>query len=89
MHNDMEKLNSIIEDTRENIYDYNLKAMFCNIDSLILEMSNSIKLEEIPKDKINIFNNILENINISIRNKDYQLLSDILQFQLKKFVGNI
>ena len=42
-----------------------------------------------PKEKINGFNTILENINISIQNKDYQLVSDILKFQLKDFIENI
>ncbi len=89
MHNDMDKVNNIIENIRDNIYDYNLKDMFSNIDSLIFEISSCVNLEEMPKDKINVFNTILENINISIKNKDYQLLSDILKFQLKDFVENI
>lgn len=89
MNNCVEKINNKIEDIRDNIYDYNLNAMFNNIDSLILEISNCVNLEEMPKDKINVFNTILENINISIQNKDYQLVSDILKFQLKDFIENI
>lgn len=89
MHNGVEKINNRIEDIRNHIYDYNLKVMFSNIDSLILGISNCINVEEISKDKINVFNTILENINMSIENNDYQLLSDILKFQLKDFLENI
>ena len=89
MRNDVEKINNIIEDIRNSIFDYKLKAMFSDIDLLILEISNSVNLEKMPKDKINIFNAILENVNISIRNKDYQLVADILKFQLKDFIENI
>jgi len=89
MRNDVEKINNIIEDIRNSIFDYKLKSMFSDIDLLILEISNSVNLEKMPKDKINIFNTILENVNISIRNKDYQLVSDILKFQLKDFIENI
>ena len=42
MNNDVEKINNRIENIRDNIYDYNLKAMFSNIDSLILEISNCV-----------------------------------------------
>lgn len=89
MNNCMDKIKNRIENIRDNIYDYNLKTMFSNVDSLILEISNCINLKEMPKDKVNILNTILQNINISIQNKDYQLVSDILKFQLKDFIENI
>ncbi|WP_010237121.1 hypothetical protein [Clostridium arbusti] len=89
MNNCMDKIKNRIENIRDNIYDYNLKIMFSNVDSLILEISNCINLKEMPKDKVNILNTILQNINISIQNKDYQLVSDILKFQLKDFIENI
>ena len=89
MHNNVEKINNRIEEIRDHIYEYNLKAMFSNIDSLIIEISNCVNFEEISKDKINVFNTILENINISIQNNDYQLLSDVLEFQLKDFIENM
>ena len=89
MHNDINRISNKIENIRDSIYDYNLKAMFNNIDSLIIEISNYVNIEEMPKDKINVFNTILENINISIQNKDYLLVSDILKFQLKDFIENI
>ena len=89
MNNYVEKISNKIEQISDNIYDYNIKVMFNNIDSLILEISNCINLEGISEGKINVFNTILENINISIRNKDYQLISDILNFQLKDFMKNV
>lgn len=89
MINDIEKIIIKIDDIRDNIYDYNLKDMFSNIDSLILKLSNCGSLKIIPKDKTSDFNAILDNINISLRNSDYQLLSDILKFQLKVFLENI
>lgn len=89
MDSSVEKINRKIEDIRSDIYDYNLKDMFNNIDSLVIEISDCVNLKEMPKDKINIFNTILENINISIQNKDYQLVSDILKFQLNSFIENI
>ena len=89
MHNDINRISNKIENIRDSIYDYNLKAMFNNIDSLIIEISNYVNIEEMPKEKNNVFNTILENINISIQNKDYLLVSDILKFQLKDFIENI
>lgn len=89
MHNDIDKINNIIGDIRDYISEYNLKAMFTNIDSLILEISDRIDLDGISKEKIGILNTILQNINTSIQNKDYQLTSDILKFQLKDFLDNI
>ena len=88
-NNDIEKINNIIENVRDNIYDYNLKNMFSNVDLLILKISDCINLEKISQDQISVFNTILENINICIQNKDYQLLADILKFRLKDFLENI
>ena len=89
MHNSVDKVYNMIDKIRNNIFDYNIKEVFNNIDFLIHEISNYVNLEIIPEDKINVFNTILQNINLSIQNKDYLLLSDILKFQLKDFVENI
>ncbi|MBP2033809.1 hypothetical protein J2Z42_002516 [Clostridium algifaecis] len=89
MDNHTDKINNRIENIRNNIYDYNLKEMFSDIDALILEISNCINLEKISEDKVNVFNVILGNINTAVQNKDYQLVSDILKFQLKDFMENI
>lgn len=89
MYNGIDKVCNMIDKIRDNIFDYNLNEVFINVDSLILELSKYESLELIPKEKISGFNTILGNINLSIQNKDYLLLSDVLKFQLKDFIENI
>ncbi|EHJ01505.1 hypothetical protein CDLVIII_5014 [Clostridium sp. DL-VIII] len=74
---------------KENIYEYNLQEVFNNIDSLIPELSNYIMSKELAEVDTKIFNDILLNITIAMENKDYQLLADILNFQLESFLENI
>ena len=89
MYNNLENIYNMIEKIRDNILVYDLNEVFINVDSLIQEISNSTSLESMPEEKIKVFNTILENLMVAMKNQDYLLLADVLKYQLKDFIENI
>ncbi len=89
MHNGIEKICDKIDKIRNSIYDYDLKNVFTGLDDLILHILDYLNSEKLNEEKNIVFNAILENINSSIYNKDYMLLSDILKFQLRDYLEKL
>ncbi|MCY6483669.1 hypothetical protein OW763_04815 [Clostridium aestuarii] len=69
-----------IKQIRENIFDYRVDEFINDTVSLIDELSKDLK-NLINEDEVK-FNEIINYINISLQNKDYLLLADILKYEL-------
>ncbi|MCT4605039.1 MAG: hypothetical protein N4A64_02895 [Marinisporobacter sp.] len=70
-----------IEKIQEYIFMYDLEK----IQKEIIQFTNdfSFFLRNISSKDINVFMEIFEYINIAIKNKDYLLIADLLEFELK------
>lgn len=77
----MNNYKNTIKSIREKIYEYNIKNALNDtvllIESLNLQLSDNNRLK---------YNEIVKYIVLSMENKDYELLSDILKFELEPFL---
>lgn len=69
----------------ELIHEYKINEGIKRLLSLIEEIYSQINSSE--KEKIHKFNEIMNYINIALENKDYLLLYDILENDLKYFLN--
>ena len=83
------KIINLVNVIQNHIFEYHLNSVFGCMNDLIGELIKLTESETISKDKIYIFNEILEEIITSFEDKDYLLLSDILKFKLERFLENI
>jgi hypothetical protein len=73
-----------IDEINQDIYDYKISIFTDRIIRLLENISQCIQTggDEVKQN----FNSILNYINISLENKDYLVLADILKYELKKFI---
>ena len=78
---------NIINKIRTEIYEYNINYVLKETIKLIEGMYEL--LNDCDSGCVDKFNNILKNISISMKNEDYQLLGDILKFELQPFINKM
>lgn len=79
MHNIIE----LIDIIQENIFKYNINNISKNISLLVENIVSYINVFEVEETKLN---EILNWVNISLVNKDYLLLADILEYEFKPLI---
>lgn len=79
MHNIIE----LIDIIQENIFKYNINNIFENISLLVENIVSYIDVFAVEEIKLN---KILNWVNISLLNKDYLLLADILEYEFKPLI---
>lgn len=70
-----------IKDIEKNIFDYNINNVMKDILSqvdLIYNLANKLNADAISR-----INNVLKYVTIALENKDYLLLADLLEYELK------
>jgi hypothetical protein len=83
----MEKILSLIDQTESRIFMYDLNALSLELNELV----NCIVsiLVNVDNEKVEQLNEIVNDINIVLANKDYLLLADILEYQLKHYINSL
>lgn len=79
MHNIIE----LIDIIQENIFKYNINNISKNISLLVENIVSYIDVFAVEESKLN---EILNWMNISLLNKDYLLLADILEYEFKSLI---
>jgi len=73
-----------IEKTESNIFEYNTNTIIKELISLISAMYDFTA--NLNQEELNKLNSILNCINISLENKDYLFLADLLTYELKPII---
>ena len=77
----------LIDVLEQSISEYDIKKLMETVGLLVEELLNV--LPEIDEKHVNNINNIFQNTNIALTNKDYLLYQDILEFELKPMLENM
>ncbi|MCT4605051.1 MAG: hypothetical protein N4A64_02955 [Marinisporobacter sp.] len=77
-----------IDDMQGCIFKHDIKNMPNRMLALTNEMSQLLK-QNIPAKYMNTLLEVLEYIHMAMENKDYLLVADLLEFELKPLFKNI
>ena len=77
----------IIAEIKNNVIEYNTNYLYKNI-GLLTELLSGI-LQKLNKNDVKEFENIIKHICISLENKDYYLLIDILQYEVVPYLEKV
>ncbi|MCC5910845.1 MAG: hypothetical protein JJT76_10455 [Clostridiaceae bacterium] len=80
--------NTIIK-IRENIFQNNIKTAVKDTLSLVDDINEEVDHNKYDEEQVEILNQIFNAINTSLYNKDYLLLADILEYELKTFINEL
>ncbi|AWI03677.1 hypothetical protein [Clostridium drakei] len=83
----MKEILELSREIQNEIFEYDIKNAFENINSLINSLSNA--LTSIPQEYAVNMNEIFNYMNISLENKDYLIYSDILKYELEPLIHKI
>lgn len=83
----MKTILNLIGVVEQSITEYNIKKLMETVALLVEEILKV--LPQIDEKYMKNINNIFQNTNVALTNKDYLLYQDILEFELKPMLGNI
>ena len=79
----MEKLSNI----QASIFDYEIKNVSTNLVNIFSEIIDNKLIDQNSQGKMNHLNNLMNHCLVAIQKKDYLLIADLLEFELKPLVG--
>jgi hypothetical protein len=82
---DLEELLTMIDDIQGSVFDYQLKRL----SELIIQLVEKLMVlaSSLPTDKQVAMNKVLTAILNSYENKDYLLMADLLEYELKPLLA--
>ncbi|MCB2340752.1 hypothetical protein [Clostridium estertheticum] len=83
----MKNILNLIDVVEQSIIEYNIKKLMETVSLLVEEIFKI--LPQIDERYMKNINNIFQNTNVALTNKDYLLYQDILEFELKPILGNM
>ena len=79
----MEKLTNV----QASIFDYEIKNVSNNLVNIFSEIIDNKLIDQNNQGKMNLLNNLMNHCLVAMQKKDYLLLADILEYELKPLVG--
>ena len=79
----VEKLTNI----QASIFDYETEDVSANLVNIFSEIVNDKLIDQNNPDKMSFLNNLMNHCLAAMQKKDYLLIADLLEYELKPLVG--
>ena len=79
----MEKLSNV----QASIFDYEIKNVSSNLVNVFSEIIDNKLIDQNNPAKMNFLNSLMNHCLVAMQKKDYLLIADLLEYELKPLVG--